>query len=210
MNLWSWLGPRLYDPFLALGEWRGLRHQRRTLLSAARGDVLEIGAGTGLNVRHYPTSVDGLVLTEPDGQMARRLKARLSAHPLAPAVVEAPAEELPFDDGSFDVVISTMVLCTVADPETVLREVDRVLRPNGRFLFIEHVRSEHPRLARWQDRLLPLWKPFAMGCHCNRDTVRLLSHAGWSVDALHHFEWRGMPFIVKPAVAGSAGRAPAR
>ena len=114
--------------------------------------------------------------------MARRLKARLAAHPLAPAVVEAPAEELPFDDGSFDVVISTMVLCTVADPETVLREVDRVLRPNGRFLFIEHVRSERPRLARWQDRLLPLWKPFAMGCHCNRDTVR----------------------------AGPAGRAPAR
>jgi ubiquinone/menaquinone biosynthesis C-methylase UbiE len=203
MSVWSWLGPKLYDPFLAVGELRGLRRRRRDLLAEARGHVLEIGAGTGLNVRHYPR-VDELVLTEPDPQMTRRLHARLAGHPISPSVVEAPAESLPFDSGSFDTVVSTMVLCTVPDPGRVLDEVRRVLRPSGRFLFIEHVRSEQPRLARWQDRLHPLWKPFALGCHCNRDTMALLATSGWTVDALRQFTWRGMPFLVRPAVAGSA------
>jgi ubiquinone/menaquinone biosynthesis C-methylase UbiE len=203
MSVWSWLGPKLYDPFLAMGELRGLRQRRSVLLADVKGHVLEIGAGTGLNVRHYPP-VDALVLTEPDQQMTRRLHSRLAGHPLSPTVVEAPAEDLPFDDDTFDSVISTMVLCTVPDPGQVLDEVRRVLRPNGRFLFIEHVRSEQPRLARWQDRLHSLWKPFALGCHCNRDTVALLSTSGWTVEALEHFKWRGMPFLVKPAVAGAA------
>ena len=207
MSVWSWLGPKLYDPFLAVGELRGLRQRRSDVLAHAQGSVLEIGAGTGLNARHYPP-VDALVLTEPDPHMRSRLAARLAGHPLSPRVVQAAAEDLPFDDGSFDTVVSTMVLCTVADPQQVLREIHRVLRPHGRFLFIEHVRSEQPRLARWQDRLHPVWKPFALGCHCNRDTMSLLSSSGWTVEGLQHFRWHGMPFLVKPAVSGWA--APAR
>lgn len=202
MSVWSWLGPKVYDPFLAVGEWRGMRQRRRMLLADARGHVLEIGAGTGLNVRHYP-QVDALVLTEPDPQMARRLRSRVVGHPLSPTVLEAPAEDLPFVDGSFDTVVSTMVLCTVSEPRHALDEIRRVLRPGGRFLLIEHIRSDQPRLARWQDRLHSVWRPFALGCHCNRDTVALLSSAGWTVDALQHFDWRGMPFLIKPAVAGA-------
>lgn len=207
MSVWSWVGPKVYDPFLAVGELRGLRARRSELLADARGDVLEIGAGTGLNLRHY-AQVDTLVLTEPDRQMARRLHSRAAAHPSRPRVVEASAEDLPFPDSSFDTVVSTMVLCTVPDPGQVMSEVRRVLRPQGRFLFIEHVRSDQPRLAGWQDRLHPVWKPFAMGCHCNRDTLGLLSATTWTVDHLQHFRWLGMPFLVKPAVTGAATPAP--
>ena len=203
MSVWSWLGPKVYDPFLLVGELRGLRQRRRELLADARGQVLEIGAGTGLNLPHYPR-VEALVLIEPDQQMTRRLNARLETCAAAATVVAAPADDLPFDDNSFDTVVSTLVLCTVADAARALDEVRRVLRPEGRFLFIEHVRSQQPRLARWQDRLQSLWKPFALGCHCNRDTVALLSSSGWRVEELRDFEWRGMPFLVKPAVAGTA------
>jgi ubiquinone/menaquinone biosynthesis C-methylase UbiE len=203
MSVWSWLGPKLYDPFLAVGELRGMRHRRRALLAEARGRVLEIGAGSALNLRHSPPD-DAPGLSEPDRQMTRRLRSRAAGDALSPSVVEAPAEDLPFEDDSFDTVVSTMVLCTVADPAQVMNEVRRVLRPNGRFLFIEHVRSQKPWLARWQDRLHSMWKPFAMGCHCNRDTMTLLSSSGWRVDEPQHFSWRGMPFVVKPVVAGWA------
>jgi len=131
MSVWSWLGPKVYDPFLAVGELRGLRVRRRELLAAARGDVLEIGAGTGLNLRHY-APVETLVLTEPDRQMARRLRARVAAHPFSPRVVEASAEDLPFDDASFDVVISNGVVDLIPDKDAVFAELHRVLEPGGR------------------------------------------------------------------------------
>lgn len=204
MGAWSWLGPRLYDPFLAFGEWRGLQQRRASLLAGARGRVLEIGAGTGLNVRHYPGQIDELVLAEPDPQMARGLRARVAGHPASPTVVAAPAEELPFDSGTFDTVISTMVLCTVPELPPALREIRRILRHDGQFLFMEHVRADDPRLARWQDRALRIWKPFALGCHCNRDTMTVLRESDWAIHSLQQFEWRGMPFIVKPVIAGSA------
>jgi ubiquinone/menaquinone biosynthesis C-methylase UbiE len=204
VGTWAWLGPRLYDPFLALGERRGLQQRRRQLLAGASGRVLEIGAGTGLNVRHYPAGLDELVLAEPDLQMARGLQAHVAAQPRKSTVIKAPAEELPFDSHSFDTVVSTMVLCTVPVPLLALNEVRRVLRPDGQLLFIEHVRSDDPSSARWQDRLHPVWKPFALGCHCNRDTLGNLQEAGWAIASLQRFEWRGMPSIVRPVVAGTA------
>ena len=142
---WSRFAATAYDPFLALGERRGLRERRRRLLMHARGTVLEIGAGTGLNLEHYPSGLDALLLTEPSEPMARRLEARLRRSGRRGRVERAGAEALPVATGSVDTVVATLVLCTVPDPGAALAEIRRVLRPDGRLLFIEHVRlqAEH-------------------------------------------------------------------
>ena len=141
-RLWSRLAAAIYDPFLALGERRGMRERRRRLLQEARGRVLEIGAGTGLNLAHYPDELDELLLSEPVGPMARRLESRLRRSGVRGRVLHAGAEALPVATGSIDTVVSTLVLCTVPDPEAALAEIQRVLRPDGRLLFCEHVRSD--------------------------------------------------------------------
>ena len=131
----------MYDPFLWLGEIAGMRPRRSTLLGGARGRVVEIGAGTGLNIAHYPDGIAELVLTEPEPAMRRRLARRLQRHERVARIVDAPAERLPLADASVDTVVSTLVLCTVNNPERALREIARVLRPDGQLLFIEHVRG---------------------------------------------------------------------
>jgi ubiquinone/menaquinone biosynthesis C-methylase UbiE len=193
----------VYDPFLARGERAGMRSMRAEVLAQARGDVLEIGAGTGLNMPHYPENVGSLTLTDPDSPMLDRLRQAVAGHPLEPRVVEVPAEQLPFDDDSFDTVVSTLVLCTVIDVESTLREIRRVLRPGGQFLLVEHVRGD-AGLARWQDRLHAPWKAFGYGCHCNRDTVAALDESGFSTAELKQGQWKGMPAIVRPLVSGTA------
>lgn len=196
--------PSLYDPFLLLGELRGLRRLRRQVVGQARGRVLELGAGTGLNIRHY-SGVDQLVLTEPEPGMANRLEQRVKASPVMGEVVTAPAEQLPFDDGSFDAVVATMVFCTVSDPQTALRETRRVLAPGGRLLFIEHVRADNgSRLERWQDRSCRPWRAFAYGCRCNQDTLTLIGAAGLRPTEVDTARWRGMPPVVRPIVYGRA------
>lgn len=189
----------IYDISLALGERRGMAARRGELLASARARVLELGAGTGLNLRHYPDGVD-LVVSEPDPAMRARLRRRAGS---AVRVVDAGAERLPFPDDSFDTVVSTLVLCTVADPGAALAEVRRVLAPGGRLLLIEHVRADAPRLARRQDRFAGLWHAFAMGCRCNQPTVELLEHAGLSLE-LAPSRWRAMPSLVAPLVVGTA------
>jgi SAM-dependent methyltransferase len=191
----------LYDPFLWLGERRGMRRHRGELLAGARGRVLEIGAGTGLNVEHYPAAVDELVLAEPDAGMAARIDT--SEAPVPASVVVAPAEELPFEDASFDAVVSTLVLCTVEDPDRALAEIGRVLRPDGRLLFVEHVRAESPRLARWQERLATPWEIWANGCRCDRPTLERIEER-FAVRRVERETWRGMPAIVHPLVIGEA------
>jgi ubiquinone/menaquinone biosynthesis C-methylase UbiE len=163
MTTWQRLSAVLYDPFFWLAERAGLAARRRALVQQARGRVLEIGAGTGLNLRHYADDAD-LVLSEPDAAMADRLRRRVAGRQRPATVVLAPAEALPFADGEFDTVVSTLVLCTVPDQAAALREIRRVLRPGGRLLFMEHIRSESPRWARWQDRLNTPWRAFAEGC----------------------------------------------
>jgi SAM-dependent methyltransferase len=119
----------------------------------------------------------------------------------------APAEQLPFDDGSFDTVVATLVFCTVTDPRAALGEVRRVLRPAGRLLFIEHVRADSgSRLERWQHRLYRPWRAFAAGCRCNQATLGLLGHAGLRAPKTATAHWRGMPAVVRPLVYGEAGR----
>ena len=176
-------------------------------MSGAAGRTLEIGAGTGLNLEHYPLAVTRLVLTEPDPHMAKRLRSRLGEiTPVAPTeVVEAGAEDLPFDHTSFDTVVSTLTLCTVADPEQAATEAKRVLRPDGRFLFIEHVRDEDGTgRARWQDRLERPWGWIAGGCHPNRDTGKLLAHTFTAVES----NAAEFPRSARPRLPGITGQRP--
>lgn len=193
----------LYDPFVWLGEVAGMRRRRRALVAAACGRVVEIGAGTGLNVAHYPDGLDELVLTEPEPGMRRKLAAKLERRALAARIADSPAERLPFGDGSVDTVVSTLVLCTVDNPEGALREIARILRPGGQLLFIEHVRASSRFLAACQDMLLRPWRGFAGGCVCNRATWELMHACGFRVDADAQV-WHGMPSIVHPLIVGSA------
>ena len=189
-----------YDRFLSATEKAGLRDMRRELLAEARGRTLEVGAGTGLNADLYPDSVTELVLSEPDRFMASKLRAK---HPTAD-VVDAPAEALPFDDDSFDTVALTLVLCTVPDPPAALREIARVLKPGGRFLFLEHVRAEDPGLARWQDRLHTPWYLFGDGCHCNRDTLATLEASPLTVERSERGSLPKAVPLVRPLLRGTA------
>jgi ubiquinone/menaquinone biosynthesis C-methylase UbiE len=195
----------LYDPFLWLGEIAGMRSRRKALLGNARGRVVEIGAGTGLNVSHYPDGIADLVLAEPDPAMRRRLERRLRRHGRVARIVDAPAERLPLADASVDTVVSTLVLCTVNDPEHTLGEIARVLRPDGQLLFVEHVRASSRFLAVCQDKLLQPWRRFAGGCSCNRPTVELMRACGFTV-AADDAVWSGMPAIVHPLMVGRATR----
>jgi ubiquinone/menaquinone biosynthesis C-methylase UbiE len=193
---------RVYDGFLALGERRGMRAHRAALLADADGRVLEIGAGTGLNLPHYPPTAQ-LTLTEPVAPMRARLEERVRATGRHADVVDAPAEALPFADGVFDVVVSTLVLCTVDDPDGALREIRRVLRPGGELVFIEHVRAQGSGRAWWQDRLVGPWAAFAGGCRCNRPTTATIGHH-FPHTAADGDAWRGMPGLVRPLTIGRA------
>ena len=170
----------IYDAMNRGAERGFLGRERPRLLAKAEGSTLEIGAGTGANVEHYrtPTSV---MLTEPEPAMAARLERKLSTAQVPVEVQSASALDLPFLDASFDTVVSTLVLCSVPDPALALAEVRRVLRPGGRFLYIEHGGSDHPKLARWQRRLEPVWKHLAGGCHLTRNVEQMLPAAGFSV-----------------------------
>ncbi len=195
-----------YDRFMASTERRGLRDRRHELLARAQGATLELGAGTGLNLAHYPPAVSELVLSEPDEHMLPRLRRRVAAAERAAEVVQAPGERLPFPDARFDTVAATLMLCTAPDPAGVLREVARVLKPGGRFLFLEHVRAQEPRLARWQDRLAPLWPYLADGCVCNRTTLGTIEASPLEVERVEHGTLPAAPPLVRPTIAGSALR----
>ena len=203
-TLWARLFARIYDTVLWAGERIGLRRERQELLSSACGRTAEIGAGTGLNLTHYPEDLDELVLLEPDSAMRSHLSGRLAGHGQQAHLLDSPAERLPFADGSVDTVVSTFVLCTVDAPELALQEIARVLRPDGQLLFIEHVRSESPRLAAWQDRLLAPWCRFARGCRCNRSTAELMVNCGFELDDVEQASWHAMPPIVRPLITGRA------
>jgi ubiquinone/menaquinone biosynthesis C-methylase UbiE len=190
----------LYDPFLALGERAGLGRERAELLREARGRVLEIGAGTGLNVVHYPAGLSELILAEPDEAMSARLVRRANGRA---TVIPAAAEDLPLGDASVDTVVSTLVLCTVEDPVAALGEIRRVLRHDGQLLLIEHVRSDVRWRAALQRLLRRPWRGFARGCRCDQPTAELLRAAGFRLE-LRPARWRGMPPLVGPLIVGRA------
>jgi ubiquinone/menaquinone biosynthesis C-methylase UbiE len=193
----------MYDRQMRRAEKAGLTDMRATLIADAAGRVLEIGAGTGANLGHYGSAVSALTVTEPDVFMFKRLERRADAGESAPIVLRAPAEDLPFDDDSFDTVVSTLVLCGVDDQPRAVREINRVLRPGGCFLFFEHVRATDPVAARKQDRIN--WLNRAMVCcDCNRPTLETIEDAGFRVTSLEHTELPKAPPFVRPAILGSA------
>ena len=204
MSFSGWLFAAMYDRMLAGVEKAGLRDRRTRLLESARGRVLEIGAGTGANLPLYGSNIEALTVTEPEAPMARRLAKHLRERSRPVELVEASAEELPMPDGQFDTVVSTLVLCTVRDPLRALREVWRVLTPGGQFLFIEHVRSEEPKLAKWQDRLNGINRVIAHGCNCNRSTLDMIEQAGFTLRSLEKGQLAKAPPFVRPLITGVA------
>jgi len=173
-----------YDRFSKGSEEAGLAEMRKNLIAGASGDVLEIGGGTGANLGYY-AGVESLTVTEPEPPMLKRLERKAREQNSHPTILRAPAEDLPFEDASFDTVVSTLVLCGVDDQARSLREIHRVLRPGGRLLFVEHVRSDDPGLARLQDRISPLNR-FFFGCDCNRSTLATIEATGFTVSRLEH------------------------
>lgn len=206
MSFWGTIFAAGYDRFMAATEKAGLSARREGLLAKAAGRVLEIGAGTGANLPFYRDGVIELTLSEPAEPMARRLERTLAGSPIPARVLRAPAEDIPLAAQSVDFVVSTLTLCSVADPTRALAEARRVLKPDGLLLFIEHVRSADPRVAAWQDRLRRPWAWFGRGCQTNRRTLELMHDAGFAIRELQETELPKAPSIVRPLIVGSAAR----
>ena len=192
----------MYDRIGRGSEAAGLQRERVALLAHARGNTVEIGAGTGLNLDHYPPTVTHLTLVEPDRHMRKRLRQRVAQIRPDAAVLDARAESLPLPDASVDTVVVTFVLCSVADQTAALAEITRVLRPGGQLLFLEHVRDTDPQIADKQDHapFLYSW----IGCHPNRATLEAITHSPLSVVNVRHGQVPKAPVIERPMVVGVA------
>ncbi|HEY5882519.1 MAG TPA: class I SAM-dependent methyltransferase [Nakamurella sp.] len=194
-----------YPTMMGRVERSGQATLRRDQLAAATGRVLEIGAGSGLSVTHYPVGVDELVLLEPNPAFRARLHNLVGDRPGPVSIVDGDAHHLPFPDASFDTVTASLVFCSLEDPVQALAEVHRVLGPGGRFLFHEHVRGG-PVRGLVQDLLTPLQRRLADGCHANRDFESLLAASPLDVVSIAHRRMpTSIPTIV-PLVVGAAAR----
>jgi SAM-dependent methyltransferase len=206
----SWFMAGIYDWFMRDLERACGDAWRKELLGGLDGaEVLEIGAGTGRNLEHYPR-LGRLVLAEPDPHMRKTLEPRVSARApeIAPdaTIVTYGAESLDAPDASFDVVVSTLVLCSVGDVARSLSEMRRVLRPGGKLVFLEHVGAEDPKRRAWQRRIEPVWRPLAGNCHLCRDTKRSIEDAGFSLETfVAEDALKALP-IIRSTIRGVARR----
>jgi ubiquinone/menaquinone biosynthesis C-methylase UbiE len=202
----GWLMAALYEKVTASSEAGSIRGWRTELLTQLTGEVLEVGAGTGKNIPHYPRSVSRLVLTEPDPHMRRRLYRRVRAErPAHTEVLDASLERLPFAAAGFDVVVATLVLCSVPRLDRALAEIRRVLRPGGRLLFIEHVAADdQPGRLKWQRRIEPLWKRVSGNCHLTRRTADAIADAHFDIIELRRESMRTAWTLVRPTIRGVA------
>ena len=174
--------PRLLD--LACGV-RPVRRQRDKVVPLARGEVLEVGIGTGLNLAHYRAEqIERIWGLDPATEMNRTTRKRLCGTGLDLELLALSAEQIPVENDRFDTVVLTYTLCSIPDPVAALREMKRTLRPGGRLLFCEHGLAPEPSIARWQRRLTPAWRRIAGDCHMDRDVPALLDAAGFKVDDL--------------------------
>ncbi len=202
MGLYSdWIFPHLLE--WTLGRKLPMEYRRR-VLKDARGDVLEIGFGTGLNLSCYPDQVERLALIDPVRLLSRRVAKRIAAAPMPVEQAYLDAEHLPFDAGRFDTVVSTWTLCTIPDVASALSEVRRVLKPGGKLLFLEHGRSGDAKIARRQDRWNGVLRGIGCGCNLNRPIDELLAAAGLHVVQLERFAMPGTPSLLAEHYLGSA------
>ncbi len=195
--------PHVLDRLMRL---RPVAKERPKAVGRACGRVLEIGFGTGLNLPYYGHGVTQLVALEPVSMLPNRVARRLAGSPVPVQRVLGRAEELPFADGSFDSVVSTFTLCTVCDASRTLAEIARVLRPGGQLVFLEHGKSDNPRVARWQDRLNGLQRWIACGCNLNRPIDELVRSSGLALDDLERYRLPRAPRIVGELYLGTATR----
>jgi len=195
-----------YDRAMRGVERNGLGDWRRELLAGLSGTVLEIGAGTGLNLPCYPQTIKRLVLSEPDPYMREKLQAKPAVGRTGIEVISSGAEQLEMTDASCDAVVSTLVLCSVNHPQTALEEIRRVLKPGGSFLFIEHVRSDHHGIRFWQNAWEPLWKRACGNCHLTRQTAELIRTTGFEIEEMEDLRMEGAPAIVRRTMVGKAKR----
>src|SRR5260370_21757182 len=177
----AWILPRITDLIMRQQQMRPFRER---IGQAAEGRVLDVGIGSGLNLAFDGARVDRVHGIDPSAEMLRFAEDRASGAAGRVDLLRGSSEALPFDDKSFDTVVVTFTLCTIAGAESALQEMRRVIRPGGRLLFAEHGRAPDPGVARWQDRLTPIWKRIAGGCHLNRQPDVLIRSAGFAIDAL--------------------------
>jgi ubiquinone/menaquinone biosynthesis C-methylase UbiE len=198
---------RLYDIVTGRLDRAGFAARRERLVGELDGEVLEVGAGTGLNLAHYRRA-DRVTAMEPDARYARRLRARAGDARVPVEVVEASAEAIPLPDNSVDHVVTSIALFSVTDLDASLAEIWRVLRLSGTFEFLEHVRGQG-RIATWQDRLTPLHRRMVDGCHLNRDPASAIRRTGFRIERLEHFSIPAGHPLISTAIQGSAVKDPA-
>jgi ubiquinone/menaquinone biosynthesis C-methylase UbiE len=170
---------------------RVARAERARFVPRASGDVLEVGVGSGLNLPFYGPRVRRLYALDPSAELLRRARRAATRAPFPVTFLQESAEAVPLPDGAVSTAVMTWTLCTIPDPVRALREIRRVLRPDGRLVFVEHGRSGDPAVVRWQDRLTPLWRRIAGGCHLNRAIDALIEEAGFRIDELERGDARG-------------------
>jgi ubiquinone/menaquinone biosynthesis C-methylase UbiE len=184
--------PRLID--LAMRNEQAAR-RRAKIIPAARGRVLEIGIGSGLNLPFYSRDVERLFGVDPSSSLLSMARRKTDRLPFPVELLRESAEELSLDGGSIDTAVATWVLCSIPDPVRALREIRRVLRPDGRMLFIEHGLAVGGRVQTWQERLNPAWRRLSGGCNMNRKTDDLLLRAGFQIAELNNFYMKGISLL---------------
>ncbi len=202
----SFLVAFLSDKFMAKTDEACLNEWRHGLLNQVSGEVLEVGAGTGINIKFYSDNVTRLVLSEPDKHMRKYLREQVDNHQLKIAsVTSGTAEQIDSDDESFDYVVATLVCCSVTNLKSSLREIRRVLRPEGSLVFLEHVAAaDGTPTRRWQNRINPIWKTFMGNCHLNRETEQAIVTEGFEIIQIERESMRKAPPIVRPTIRGIA------
>ena len=202
----SFLTAFFYDRLMVKTEEACLKKWRHGLLRQVSGEVLEVGAGTGANIKLYSDNVTRLVLTEPDKHMRKILKDQVGNQYLKNvSVSNGTAEQIEADDASFDYVVSSLVCCSVTDLKACLSEIRRVLRPGGCLVFLEHVAAaDGTSRRRWQNIINPVWKTFMGNCHLNRDTEQALVTEGFDIIQIERESMRKAPPVVRPTIRGIA------